>query len=423
LKEPKITEQIDSFVFEWPAPQNLIAKVSRVRISSDGQVKGELEIRWVEAGKEVYLLVSTHFNFSSEPTRNKFAKQLSEKLALKIEWREILDYLARTVQNLVRLGDTCIEVRAENNTPPPEQLLDRIIYKGVQNIIFGEKGVSKSTLAYLLTICVVLPWGDNPLNLKVPEKPVKALILDWESDETIFRYYLSRLQRGMNLPICSLFYRRCNLPLIDDIEAIQKYIESTGAELLVIDSLGAAAGGERGELKGSESALLFNSALRKLKTTSLIIGQTRKGDDDKKKTIFGSTYFTYYARNIFELYHGHENYEDTEHLALFHRECNLGKKMPPMGLRIDFNNTTGGINIEREAISIAEFVEKVSVSMRILEILKGGAMSQKELKETTEASYASVGMALKRLNSQGKVWKVDKKWGLKAFGGRFENSN
>jgi hypothetical protein len=409
---PKVIEQINGYLIEWPAPYYLSARVSRIRIPSDGQVRGELEIKHINGKNEFILLVPTQFNFSSEQTRVRFAKQLSEKLALNIEWKSVFDYLSQKVQALARTGDALVEVYPDSESPPPEQMVESLIYKGVQNIIYGEKGVSKSTLAYLLGMCVTLPWLDNPFGLSVPEKSVKALVLDWETDEGIFRYYLSRLQRGMAIPYCSLFYRRCTSPLMDDIEAIQKHIEDTSAELLIIDSLGAAAGGERGELKGSEAALLFNSALRRLKRTSLIIGQTRKGEDDKRKTIYGSTYFTYYARNIFELCASQDVYEDIQHLGLFHRECNLGKKMQPMGLRLEFAQD-GGINFEREPVSVAEFAQKVSVSQLVLNALKEGAMTSKELKEQLDVNRGSIDMAVKRLRELRKIIDTGgKKWGL-----------
>jgi hypothetical protein len=384
---------------------------------SDGQVKGELEIRQINGKEELILLVPTQFNFSSEPTRARLAKQLHEKLQQEIEWKEVMDYLCQKVQQLARAGDGCIEIYPDEKITPAEQLLEGIIYKGVQNIIYGEKEVLKSTIVYMLGMCVVLPWHDNPLDLEVPKTGIKALVLDWETDETLYRSCITRLQKGMDMPVCSMFYRRCALPLVDDLEAIQNHIETSKASLLIIDSLGAAAGGERGELKGAESALLFNSALRKIKTpsgpiTSLIIAQTRKGDEDTKKHIYGSVYFTYYARNIFELCRGEEDYQDTIHLALFHRFCNLGEKMRPMGIRAEFDKANGGIKIEREPISIGEFVTKVSISTRILDTLKAGATSQKELKEELEVSYQSVGQALKRLSRQGKVQRVDDKWGL-----------
>lgn len=409
--EVKVTEHINGFQIDF-AEEHLVAKVSRIRTPSDGQVKGQLEIRHCKNGKDAILLVPTQFNFSSEQTRTRFAKSLGDKLGLDIEWRAVFDYLGQKVQELARAGDSYLEIWTDQEAPPPEKWLDGILYKGVQNIIFGEKGVSKSTVAYTLAMCLALPWPDNPLGLSVPNRSIKSLVLDWETDKDIFAYYSTRLRRGMGIPTCSLYYRRCTLPLIDDIEPIQAYIEATGADLLIIDSLGAAAGGERGELKGAESALLFNTALRKLKKTSLIIAQTAKGDPTAKtKSVYGSAFFTYYARNIFELCRSEDAMDETQHFALFHRECNLGKRLSAIGMRMEYNED-GGIQINREALSISEFMGKVTTSSRILELLKTGKMTHKELRETIDVSHATLGMALKRLSQRGKVVKVGEEWGL-----------
>jgi len=414
-----IKELINGYEFAWP-DIGLVARATRLRLPSDGQVKGELEVYQQQGNGRTQLLVPTQFNFSSEPTRTKYAKQLTDKLSQEIEWREVFDYLSYEVQRLTRTGDTCVEVFPDASAPAPEQLLEAIIYRAVQNIIFGEKGVAKSTLAYLLGLTVALPWHDNPLGLQVRSESIKALVLDWETDESVFRYYTSRLQKGMGIPPCSLHYRRCAMPMADDIEAIQNHIEEAKAELLIVDSLGAAAGGEAGELKGAESALRFNTALRRLRThtggpvTSLIIGQSPRNQDGAQKNIYGTVFFTYYARNIFELCRAQDDMEDTAHLALFHRACNLGRRIQPIGLRADYNDSTGAITIEREPVSVSEFSEKVSTTARILEILKDGAMTQKELKESLKCSYASLGMALSRLSKKQLITRVGEKWGLLA---------
>lgn len=412
MDKPTVTEEINGYKFEWSTPYHLVAKVTRLRTPSDGQVRGELAIFHLNGKAQVILLVPTQFNFSSEPTRVRYAKQLGEKLDIKIEWKGIIDYISNAVLGLARSGDEPIEVFPEATTAPPEKLLGDFIYRGVQNIIFGEKGVSKSTIMYLFGLCLALPWDDNPLSLSVPKESVKSVVCDWETDEGIFRYCVSRLQRGMGIPTCSLYYRRCTLPLIDDLEAIGNHVEKVGAKVLIIDSLGAAAGGERGELKGPEAALLFNLALRKLGVTSLIAAQTSKSDEDgRKKTIYGTTFFSYYARNIFELCSGEDDYGDTKHLGLFHRECNLGKRTQPLGFRLDFQEN-GGIVVEREPLSIAEFAHKVSTSKLILEALKQGPMTSKELQEHLDVSRGSVDMAIKRLKGRAIVDTGEKRWGL-----------
>jgi len=413
MPEPIITPQIGGYLFEWEK-EHLVIKVSRLQTHTDGRVTGDLFISNNNKQKPIILLPSTQFNFSSEPTRVKYARQMQTKLASTFNWIELFDYLGYKVQELARATEGAEEVWASDEIVAPEFLLKPVIIKGMSNIIFGEKGVNKTTVAYVCGAIVFLPWLDNALELEPANRSIKSLVLDWETDRETFNFYLARLHKGMDIPAFALNYKRCTLPLAEDIEAIEKEIERTGAELLIIDSLAAAAGGEDSELKGSQSALRFNTALRKLKTTSLIIAQTSKVQDQQKahkKTIYGSTIFTYYARNIFELCHSEDEGGNTKHLALFHRECNLARKSPPMGFRIDFKND-GSMSIEREPVSVSEFSEKLNTQARILDVLKTGALEVKDIAESLEVSVNSCRVALTRLQKRGKVTKVGKAYGL-----------
>jgi len=424
LIEPKITTLTDGYHMIWEDIK-LQIKVKRVNLHSDGHVTGDIEITNSSVENPVILMPSSQFNFSAERTRSQTAKSLKEKYNDEsVNWVEIFDYLGYKIQDLARKGEEVYEVIAEDDAPSPARILDPVIYQGVQNIIFGEKGVNKSTLTYLFAYCISLPWFDNPLELILQNDKdfYPTLILDWETDQSIFKYYLSRLKKGMNLPPCPIYYRRCYLPLIQDIEPVQDYITNNKIKVIIIDSLGAAAGGESGELKGSQAALAFNSSLRKLKTienkpiTSLIIGQTAKGSDDSnnKKTVFGSTYFTYYARNIFELCHGKDDNEDLMHLGLFHRECNLGKKHQPMGFCVTYNDQERSIQVEREPVSVREFAERVGTQALILDLLKraGEPLTLREIMDDLEITRNNADVTLSRLKRKGKILKLNDKWGL-----------
>lgn len=415
MTSPQVTQKISGYELVW-SEVNIVCKVTSVHIHSDGHVTGNLGIFHRKDGKEFKLLNQGNLNFESVITINKFVKLLTEKYqTIKANWTEILDYLSNNIPEWTRAGDCAVEIWAEDDVPAPEKLLDSIIYKGVQNIIYGEKGVLKSTLCYALCAGLGLPAFDKTefLEFELPQKAQVSLVLDWETSESIFRYYLSRLKKGLNLPTFPLHYRHCRLPLAQDIESIGEYIDNIKADILLIDSLGAAAGGEHGELKSAESALAFNSALRKLDKTALIIGQTSKDQNSHRKTIYGTTFFTYYARNIFELCKGQEDEGSISHLALFHRESNLGKKSSPMGFRFTFDDLQNSIKIEREPVSVAEFMAKVSNNMKILDLLKRGAMSTKELAKEIETSENNIRGACKRLKDSQKILKTeDDKWGL-----------
>jgi hypothetical protein len=412
MKQPIITDQIGGYILEWEDIALLIT-VKRLDVHSDGRVTGDIEIKNSSKEHPVILLPYTQFNFSAERTRSQTAKQLKEKYPdSEIEWIELFDYLGYKIQDLAHLGSPVSEVWPDDEIQVPEYLIKPYIIRGVSNIIYGEKGVNKSTLVYLMGMSMMIPEWENPLGFETLTRPVKCLVLDWETEEYIFKYYLSRLSKGMGIPKCPLYYRHCNLPLSEEVEAIESYIKETGAEVLIIDSLAAAAGGEQGELKGSQSALQFNSAIRKLGKTTLIIAQTAKNQETNKKTIYGSVIFTYYARNIFELCRGDNEDTDTIHLGLFHRECNLGKKYPPAGFCLEFNDASKAISITSEPLRIDEFISKVTTQSRILDLLKRGALSTKEMADTLEMKVPSVTVIINRLRQKSKVVKVGEKWGL-----------
>ena len=413
---------------KWATDKHTIyAQARRLRSSSDGQVKGELEIRHeAKNGKQTTLLVPATFNFSADKTRTEYAKRLAEKTkdTVKVDWVKLFDDLTERVIDFTREGAPCVEVSLDCEGRPPKQLIEGLVYEGVQNIIYGDKGVNKSTIAYLLGLTLTLPWIDNPLNLRVPRERKRVLVLDWETNQAIFEYYLARLRRGMNIPMCSLHYRRCELPLTDDIEAIQEHVHRVKADVIIIDSLGAAAGGAHGELKGSEAPLLFNKALRSLDCTSLIIAQTAKANPDgasNQKTIYGSTYFRYYARNIFELWGDEGNHGfDVQHFGLFHRDCNLGKRIDTIGIRIEFDGDQA-ITVAREAASVGELKAKMTARAIVLDALKDGAKTVKALTEITDLTRNTVDQTLSRLRQAkppqlrevaGDTEKGENLWGL-----------
>jgi len=322
----------------------------------------------------------------------------------------MFDYMGEAVQQAALSGSPAIQILADTEAEAPALLIDPLIYAGHQNIIFGEKGVNKSTLAYALAIFLARPEDENPLSLRVnphPHKYIKTLVLDWETDEPTFKWYFGRLAKGMNVAATPISYRHCRLPLAQDIEPIADDIARTNSQLLIIDSLGAAASGEGGELKGSGAALDFNASLRKLPgITSLIIGQTQKSvGEGIKKSLYGSTFFTYYARNIFELCRAEDAVGGVLHLGLFHRECNFAMKSKPMGIKMTYG-ADNSIQLKSEPLSVTEFMEKVSAKQKILAVLKTGPKTTKQLVEETDAKRNTVDQALGRLRDEGQITKA-----------------
>lgn len=377
---------------------------------SDDRVTGEILIQSVtDEGKPINIMPQTSFNFSAVRTRKEHVTNLAMKYP-KLPWGEMIDQLCYAVQERARRGEPVLELwTSEENIKPPEPLLEPILYKGLPTVIFGDKGVAKSTLALGLYFCLLLPWTANPLGLKAPDRCIQTLILDWETEGDIVQFYGKLIQEGHNLPAVPILYRRCGLPLADDLEQIQNHIMATKAEAIIIDSLGAAAGGE---LNKPEVALAFFTALRQLKVGSLIIAQNSKDMETKKKSIYGSTYFSYYARNIFELCKAETIDENDIDIALFHRSINIGKPQRPMSFRLHYNET--GLRFERQPFDIAEFMIKVSNSTKVLEALKHGALPVEELAKACGIERSAAQVALTRLKAKGQILQTEwGTWGLK----------
>ena len=401
------------------------------------------------------LIAQDRIDLLSPSQKQAFIRQLyavrpkpkDEDGAYYAPWERLLRFVVFYTTAKIKQGEPVREIYTTVDVDPPEMLLGvadvwgqrkegppvkvtgGLLYKGHQTILFGPKGVKKSTLAYTLAVCLALPWRDNPLGLTVPKRSMKVLVLDWETNQDTFSYYINCLRRGMDLPLCSIFYRHCSLPLAHDVDTIQQYLDDTGAEIAIIDSLSAAAGGEHGELKGSAAALAYNAGLRRLKCsnradqdtppwalTTLAIGQTSKGaaDGDDGKTVYGSTLFSYYARTIIEIdsRDGAELGGQVHHVGLLGRECNLGPRIGKVGIRVEYADDKA-ITLEREPYDTAQFMDKLNTQELIPMVLKEGAANTADLVERTGKSRAAIDMALKRLRAGGRVIDTGgKKWGL-----------
>ena len=401
---PIVTDRVDGYDITWGA-EHIIISVTRLHQHiSDGRVTGEILIK-DDQGAIIY--PQTTLNFNAAQSRTRLAKTLHD-LDGAHEWLAIMNQLSLLVVNLARKGEPVQELWTNDNVPELEFLVEPIVIKGVPNVIFGEKGVAKSTLTLVLYICLILPWEDNPLGLTTPSRSIKTLILDYELPGAIAQRNAKRIQEGMNLPFFPLYHRRCSMPLASEIEQIANHIADIKAEVILIDSLARASGGE---LNKTEPATSFFEALDRLKVTTLITAQTSKDIETKRKSIFGSTLFTYYARNIFELRKDESLTENAIDVTLIHRYSNLTKLYNPIGLRLSYGPYT--TEIQRGSANVVELMAKVNIKKAILKSLESRAMTAEEVAEALDIKKATIQVRLSDLLKLKKVVKLgDAKWGL-----------
>lgn len=404
--KPEITKSLSGYCFSFKE-EKLIVNVSHVRSNTDGNLTGEIKLI---LGKSKQEEPAFNHNFKSSSTRKQLVKSLDEKYP-DWKWLPIIDEITRQVQSLEKGGEGWSVIQPTvKGVKHPGYYIEPVIMKGVPNVIYGDKGVNKTTL--LLTMLGLISVGvDDSETGLIATTQAKVALLDWENNEELTDYTTSRLVESKTLPYFELPYMRCHHPFVDDLERVANFIEANKPEVIGIDSLGKAAGSDKFDSSGKMAALRFFECLDQFKVTSVIIGQNSKNEEGKK-TIFGSTYYTYYSRNIFRLQSGRDEIsKDEKVIALIHEEGNYSGKYDPIAFRLTFTPTT--IKIVREDASLSQFSDRVSLTRDLLEFLKSGQKSVKAISDELGLSDNRVRTLLSQLKRRKLVIKLGMGiWGL-----------
>lgn len=414
VTKPIIRKFLGGYEFMWcQGGEQVITLTARRVHEKSGDITAEISIDHLYG--ETTSLISLRVNLSVKRGRDEIvkrlidleiSKQLDETVGwVHINWTELIEQVAGEIIQREREGDPGLIIEpSEGTAQHPGYLIEPIITRNVANVIYGDKGVNKTTLGITLLGLVQTGGETNPIELDVKRKTIVGL-LDWESTPELTQYTVSRLVSGGTVPSFKLPYLRCEQSLADDIERIGSWIANNKIELILIDSLGQAAGTDRFDSSGKSGALLFFRALRQLNVSSLIIAQNAKNEETNRKTIYGSTFFSYYARGIFELKRPLESEnEDSMHLALIHQESNYSRRYPPVGLFVIYSDSA--ISICREPVSLSEFLGKVSKTKELFEFLKDGAKSVQAIGIELELSDKRTRTLLSQQKTKGRVTNI-----------------
>ena len=187
---------------------------------------------------------------------------------------------------------------------------------------------------------------------------------------------------------------------------IQKRIEETGAQLLVVDSLVPSVDSDAND---ADTARRFYQVLRSLDIPSLIISHTTKnpGDVDSKAKPFGSAYWWNQARSVWEFRKEQTAGANHTDLALINRKSNNWSIVEPIGIRMKTENlkpTDPGIpKVTFEPIALSSqnnsLAKAVPIKLRIVQALQtvvGGGLTTREIADEIAEEIDSVRMALRR---------------------------
>jgi hypothetical protein len=338
-------------------------------------------------------LLGIKINLQSFSARKKAADELSKSRIYNehydegcgIPFHEIFEDLAGRLLKLYREGNSIEESTPLENIEPVRYLIEPFIHENNPTIIFGERGIGKSLLGEFMGIAACLPWHDNPLGLTVPsEKSLKVLYLDYERSKPLFDMRLSQITKGHNLGFVSLSYMRCWQPFADIAERIEMAKNDLGLDLLIIDSLGQASGGNINEPEG---AIRYFQAIRRLNLPSLTLAQTAKDTFGKKRSVFGSAYFEYYASSIWEAKATSESSELV--MSLKNTKCNLAAPHETIGIKFTF--AKDNITVSRTDISKTELASELPIKERTYKLLlREGKLNLEQIAESLGESQSSI---------------------------------
>jgi hypothetical protein len=402
MNQPAVTEGIGFINYAWP---ELGLRVIVERYTDDGYA--ELSFYSVNGSNES-LLHTTKVNLLATPTMNSLAKRL-EKNSADILWTDVLTFITGKTMEIARRSEPSREIwPSDEDTLEVEYLLEPLLYLNHPTVIFGDYGSLKSLMALVIAYTVQLPYHDNSLGLETTKDSAPCLYLDYEDDTSSFQKRWSALERGFNKGAMSIQYRRMTVPLADSVEQLQKVLADKSAKLLIIDSLGPAA---RGNLNDPEPAIRYHAALRQLGITSLTLAHTAKDTFTKRRSIFGSVFFTNLARSVWECKAEQETGEDEAVISLKHTKANLSRLHPPLGYRFTFTNNS--ISVVHTDLKDTGLSGELPLSWQIKNLLRQGSLFVAEIAEQVDSNPDTVRRTLNRMRTKNGVVKLkDGSWGL-----------
>lgn len=410
ISQPTLTKTVSgySLLFE---DEHITVNLDRV--TDDGV--GELSIIHSNGNGHVLLQPRTQVNLLAERTLSGIAKKLEKRL--EIDWQTVIDYSSHYAIEEARKGSPVEDIDIPPNNPRLEYLLYPILLKNQPTTIFSPGGFGKSTIADLIAVSVqykvtVLDW--------VPVKG-NVLYLDWEADSEVHKRYVQAIKKGLHIQHKTekIRYMRCETDLTKIIDNIYKVVLQDNISLVIIDSQMAATASGRPGADAAQISSMYYNALRTLPCASLTIDHVSKSamEGTNAGNPYGSIVKPNRARSTFEMKQYQEAGEDTTEIALFHNKFNLGKKLKPIGIRVDYFNDDNKLDEVKFDLFDVEDNDQFSKSLPLKEqikvFLKGGSASVKEIAEYLKANEASVRTILNRgknvFSVDGGDWSLNEK--------------
>jgi hypothetical protein len=336
VPEPVVKVIVGGYELYWIG-LNLKAVVDH--IENDDSV----ELAIYENEKPIYI---SGYKLLSISHKESLSRALG-KLKSGLKWEIIVNQITVQCLSRIRNGESVVYISDQRVIDKPKYLIEPLFVENNVNIIYGDRSSAKSLFMTFIDLMFYFEWEYNPFGLSLSGKHT-ALFLDWENDSNVTSWQTKCLALGVEVESFSLPYLHCSKPLIKCLSHIQQKINEVGADVIIIDSLGVAVGGN---LNDTEPALNFFSALRQLPVTPLIIAHNAKDMNNKIKTVYGNAFYENLSRSIWEVVKTQGINSPELVLTLHHRKSPpFSSYHRPLGFKFKFD-------ADRTVVSLCEAQE------------------------------------------------------------------
>lgn len=408
---PEVRHEPGHITFIWGGYELL---VDAIRFDDKGRAELSFWYDNQQSG-HMQLLGQDRVDLLSASSKGSLIRQLRDGPAglMYLPWNWVLTCITYEVVRTGRRDEPVEEVWSDMDAMlTPDYLLKPILYRNHPTVFFGDKGTLKSLLALVVACLVQLHYPDNKLGLTTTTEPTYCLYADYEDDKSSFTRRWTAIQNGFGIEAkMSIFYKRMTTSLADSMDNLRQAMVERNVKLLIVDSLGPAA---RGRLNDPEPAIEYYQALRALGVTSLTLAHNSKDPQTKKKSIFGSVFFTNLARSIWESKAECEPGEHDVLISLKHTSANLSERHRTLGYTFTFDNANSTITVAKANLEGTNLSRELSLSAQVKTQLHNGARTVKELAAILEDyNENSIRTALNRLKDKEQVVKTGDGWILK----------
>lgn len=418
--EPEVVRIGDEFVVGWPA-RGVQLEFDAIRVGSEG-VRADVAVRL--RGRELDWGTLALGNTSARVSR---AGKLA-KAAGGLPWIEMLDRACAVVARTIRAGEPAMPLvpRARDRAA---YLIEPLLPFGQPAVIHADGGSGKSLVAVALGLAafsgVALP------GLSAAAREVRALYLDWETDEDTVASRAYLIANGLDVTgDGAIIYRRMTVPLIEAAAALRRDVRVFGIGFVIVDSLqyAVAGAGERGDVSAPYTQLF--TALRTLGDgiSSLVLAHhSHAGDDKREAHPYGSRFIHNACRTRWELRADREEPTDTRPaallLGLYHRKSNDDGPRPSLALRVVFDASAirfepADVRASPNLLKRAPLRQRIAATMTTA-ALDTNTITERMNEEGIEAvSNANVRRTLERYAGQDWVRLPNTKpilWGLTTY--------